>query len=144
MDCGGNEKRMKVITIALTLFFLNLAMVMVSTLDIYNFNIAAEDQWRAEVESAQEGAFDPNIAVDVSVSFGFGDFVTGFQKFRDVLWRVVNVGETIKLFFGIGNCNLAENINLCKIADLFGFAAGIIYILGIAQFIANRGTKGMQ
>ncbi len=124
---------MKVITIALTLFFLNLSMVMVSTLDIYSFNIAAEDQWREEVESAQAQQFDPDVAVDVAVSFGFGDFVTGFKTFVNILWRVVNVGETLKLF-GVDD----------TIAGLFGLAGGIVYILGITQFIANRGTKGMQ
>ncbi len=133
MDCGGNEKRMKVITIALTLFFLNLAMVMVSTLDIYNFNIAAEDMWRAEVESAQTEQYNPDVGVDAAVSFGFGDFVTGFRTFVNILWRVVNVGETLKLF-GVDSV----------IAGLFGLAGGIVYILGITQFIANRGTKGMQ
>ena len=124
---------MKVITIALTLFFLNISMVMVSTLDIYNFNIAAEDKWREEVESAQAQQFDPDVAVDVAISFGFGDFVTGFKTFVNILWRVVNVGETLKLF-GVDSA----------IAGLFGLAGGIVYILGITQFIANRGTKGMQ
>lgn len=133
MDCGGNEKRMKVITIALTLFFLNLAMVMVDTLNIYSFNIAAEDLWRAEVESAQTQQFDPDVAVDVAVSFGFGDFVTGFKTFVNILWRVVNVGTTLKMF-GVDSI----------MANLFGLAGGIVYILGITQFIANRGTKGMQ
>ncbi len=133
---------MKVITIALTLFFLNLSMVMVSTLGIYNFNIAAEDQWRAEIESAQTQQFDPDVGVDAAVSFGFGDFVTGFKTFVNIIWRVVNVGVTIKLFFGL-NCN-TNFTSLCTIADLFGFAGGIVYILGITQFISNRSTKSMQ
>ena len=124
---------MKVITIALTLFFLNLAMVMVSTLDIYSFNIAADDQWRTEVESAQAEQYNPDVGVDAAVSFGFGDFVTGFRTFVNILWRVVNIGETLKLF-GVDSA----------IANLFGLAGGIVYILGITQFISNRGTKGMQ
>ena len=124
---------MKVITIALTLFFLNLSMVIVSTLDIYSFNIAAEDKWREEVEVAQEGTFDPEVGVDAAVSFGFGDFVTGFQKFRDILFRVTFMGETLKLF-GVDSA----------IANTFSFAGVITYILGISQFIANRSTKGMQ
>ncbi len=124
---------MKVITIALTLFFLNLSMVMVSTLGIYNFDIAAEDLWRAEVESAQTEQYNPDVGVDAAVSFGFGDFVTGFRTFVNILWRVVNVGETLKMF-GVD----------AAIAGLFGLAGGIVYILGITQFISNRGTKGMQ
>ncbi len=124
---------MKVITIALTLFFLNLSMVMVSTLGIYNFDIAAEDLWRAEVESAQTEQYNPDVGVDAAVSFGFGDFVTGFRTFVNILWRVVNVGETLKMF-GVD----------AAIAGLFGLAGGIVYILGITQFISNRGTKSMQ
>ena len=124
---------MKVITIALTLFFLNLSMVMVSTLGIYNFNLAAEDLWRAEVEAAQTEQYNPDVGVDAAVSFGFGDFVTGFRTFVNILWRVVNIGVTLELF-GVDE----------TIAGLFGLAGGIVYILGITQFIANRGTKGMQ
>ncbi len=124
---------MKVITIALTLFFLNLSMVMVDTLNIYNFNIAAEDQWRAEVEAAETEQYNPDVGVDAAVSFGFGDFVTGFRTFVNILWRVVNIGVTLELF-GVDS----------GIAGLFGLAGGIVYILGITQFIANRGTKGMQ
>ena len=124
---------MKVITIALTLFFLNLSMVMISTLGIYNFNIAADDLWRAEVESAQTQQFDPDVGVDAAVSFGFGDFVTGFKTFVNIIWRVVNLGTTLRLF-GIHP----------EIATLFGLAGGIVYILGITQFISNRSTKSMQ
>ena len=124
---------MRVIIIALMLFFLNLSVVMLDTLDIFNYNIAAEDQWRTEVDAAKTDKFDPDVAVDVAVSFGFGDFVSGFKTFVAMIWRITLVGETLKLF-GINS----------TIANTFSLAGAIIYFLGISQFIANRGTKGMQ
>ncbi|KKK79992.1 hypothetical protein LCGC14_2827960, partial [marine sediment metagenome] len=44
---------MRIITIALILFFLNLSIVMFDTLGIYNVNIAAEDKWRENVEATK-------------------------------------------------------------------------------------------
>ena len=124
---------MRVIVIALMLFFLNLSVVMLDTLGIYNYNIAAEDQWRTEVDAAKAERFDPDVGVDAAVSFGFGDFVSGFKTFVAMIWRVINIGETL-ILFGVDS----------TIANTFGLAGAVLYFLGIAQFIANRGTKGMQ
>ena len=129
---------MRVVIIALTLFFLNLSVVMVSTLDIYSFNIAVEDKWRAEVDAAKTNKFDPDQALQLP----FGDFFTGARTFIAMIWRVTLIGETLKLFFGL-NCN-SNFVSLCAIADTFSFAGMIIYFLGIAQFIAKTPTKGMQ
>ena len=120
---------MRVIIIALMLFFLNLSVVMLDTLDIFNYNIAAEDQWRTEVDAAKTDKFDPDQALQLP----FGDFFTGARTFISMIWRVVNIGETLKLF-GVDSV----------IANLFGLAGGIIYFLGLAQFIAKTPTKGMQ
>ena len=117
---------MRVVIIALMLFFLNLSMVMVETLGIYDVNIAAEDKWRTEVDAAKTNKFDPDVAVDVAVSFGFGDFVSGFKTFVAMLWRITLVGETLKMF-GINS----------TLADLFSLAGAIIYFLGVSEFIAN-------
>lgn len=132
MDRGGNEKRMRVIVIALMLFFLNLSVVIVDELSLYNFSIAAEDKWREEVVLAQDQEFNPDVSVDVATSFGFGDFITGFKNFAALMGRVVFVGSTLKLF-GLDT----------TIANFFGMAVIMIYILGVAQFISNRSTKGM-
>ncbi len=106
---------------------------MVDTLGIYDYNIATSDKWREEVEAAEASKFDPDISADVSAAFGFGDFVSGFKVFVNMIFRITFMGETLKLF-GIDN----------TIANMFSFAGSIVYILGISQFISNRATKGMQ
>ncbi len=129
MDGGGNEKRMRVIIIAVLLFFLNLSIVMLDILGIFNVNIAAEDQWRKEVDEAKSESFDP----DQAITLPFGDFFSGARTFIAMIWRVTLVGETLKLF-GIDDA----------IANTFSLAGAIIYFLGLSQFIAKSNTKGMQ
>ena len=124
---------MRVFVLAMMLFLFNLSVVMVDTLGIYDEGIPVTDKWQNEVDAAKEGRFDPDISADVSASFGFGDFISGFKIFVSAIFRVTFMGETLKLF-GIDN----------TIANLFSAAGGIIYILGVAQFISNRGMKGMN
>ena len=118
--------------IALMLFFLNLSFVIVDELGIFNYNIATSDKWREAVEIAESSRFDPDVSADVSAAFGFGDFFSGFSVFRDMIFRVVFMGDTLRLF-GIDD----------TIASMFSFAGSIIYIIGVAQFISNRSLKGM-
>ena len=130
---------MKVIVIALMIFFLNLSVVMVDSLGLYNYNQVTGGQWETTIKTATSEeieAYNPDIAADVQTSFGFGDFISGFRSLRDIIFRVVNVGATIKRFDSKDEWG--------QIPNLFGLAAGFIYILGLAQFISNRGTKGMQ
>jgi len=131
---------MKLFVLAVLLFLLNLSVVMVDTLGIYNTNIATDSSWRDDVEGIAEQEFDPDISADVSTSFGFGDFVSGFKNFVDTLFRIVNLGSTLKTFGLIDSPNCA---GCSAISNLFGLAGIIIYALGLAQFISNRSTKGM-
>ena len=126
---------MKIIVIALMVFFLNLSISMVDILDLYNDVPATDNQLQKSIDKTLDTAeFNPDIAADVSTSFGFGDFTSGFLRFRDMMFRVVNVSATLHNMFGLDE----------GVAKLFGGAIGILYIIGIAQFIANRSTKGMQ
>ena len=77
--------KMKLVIIASILFMLNISIVIVDELDIYNFTPAQSDNWRNDLELAQEETFDPDIAVDVATSFGFGDFISGFK----ITWLTV-------------------------------------------------------
>ena len=127
---------MRLFVLAMTLFLLNVSIIMVDTLGIYNVNIANQgtsSEWFDEVQNAKSKQFDPDISADVSTSFGFGDFISGFKNFVDLVFRIVFIGTTLELF-GIDS----------TIATLFGFVGAIIYFLGLAQFISNRSTKGMQ
>ncbi len=131
---------MRLFVLAMVLFLLNLSVVMVDELGLYSTNIATDEQWRDDVRGISDQQFDPDIAADVSTSFGFGDFVTGFKNFVDVVFRIVNLGSTLKTF---GLVDSADCVNCSSISDLFGLAGIIIYALGLAQFISNRSTKGM-
>ena len=63
---------------------------------------------------------------------GFGDFVTGFKLFVDIFFRATLLGEQL-ILFGLDS----------TLASLVSLAGVIIYLLAIAQFISNRGTRGM-
>ncbi|HDY89803.1 MAG TPA: hypothetical protein ENH82_17015 [bacterium] len=127
---------MKIIVIAMMMFFLNLSVAMVDVLGIYDYNTVTSNQWNTDIDSAKSEQYDPDIAADVQTSFGFGDFVSGFRFFRDIIFRAVNVSATIRLF--------DTNNEWGSIPTFFGFAVTFLYILGLAQFISNRSTKGMQ
>ena len=127
---------MRLFVLAMTLFLLNISIVMVDTLGIYNINIANQgtsSEWFDEVQNAQGKKFDPDLSADVSTSFGFGDFISGFKNFIDLVFRIVFIGTTLELF-GVDS----------TIATLFGFVGVIVYLLGLSQFVSNRSTKGMQ
>lgn len=123
---------MRLFVLALVLFMLNLSIVTVDVLGIYNFGIATSDQWINEVQAAKNDKYDPDLSADVSTSFGFGDFIFGFKLGINMLFRVIFVGQTLELF-GLNPL----------LANLFSLAATIIYILGLAQLISNRAVKGM-
>ncbi len=124
---------MRLFVLAMVLFLLNLSVVLVDTLGLFNVNYVTQASWRDDVQDIEAKKFDPDISADVSTSFGFGDFVSGFKNFIDMVFRIVNLGETVKLF-GVDD----------EIANTFGLAGIIIYALGLSQFISNRSTKGMQ
>ena len=124
---------MKLVILASMLFLLNISIVIVDTLGIYHFKPAESDNWRQDIEDVQAQKFDPDVAVDVATSFGFGDFISGFKNFVTALWRATLMGNQLKIF-GLDN----------SLALLFNTLGIFIYILGIFQFISNRGLKGMQ
>ena len=124
---------MKLVILAFTLFLLNISIVIVDQLGIYHYKPGESDNWRQDVEEASDDEFNPDVAVDVATSFGFGDFISGFTKFVDLLWRMTLLGNQLKIF-GLD----------AGLATLFNFIGIFIYILGVFQFISNRGLKGMQ
>ncbi len=124
---------MRLYVLAMIMFLLNLSVVMVDTLGIYNFNIATDSQWRNDISDVKTKSLDPATSADVSTSFGFGDFISGFNIFIGAVYRIVNIGTTL-ILFGVNS----------TIANIFGAAGGIVYLLGLAQFVSNRGLRGMQ
>ncbi len=127
---------MKIMILALFLFFLNLSVAMVDILGLYTVNVAYTEQWNEELEVELGDEYNTGAAADVATSFGFGDFINGFQSFAKMLFRAVNVSATIRLFY--------DEASFIPISRLFGLGVGMLYIIGLAQFISNRSTKGMQ
>lgn len=125
---------MKILTIAMMVFLIQLSVVIVDVLDIYKFNIATQTSWVDEVESVENQQYlRSDVTTDVSTSFGFGDFIVGLRLFIDFIWRVLNISATFQLF------GLDPVLSRFISAPVF-----ILYGLGLAQFIGNRGTKGME
>ncbi len=128
---------MKLVILASMLFLLNISIVIVDELNIYHFKPGESDNWRQDIEDIQTQKFDPDVAVDVATSFGFGDFISGFKNFVTALWRITLLGNNLKMF-GL------DPDGETSIVFLFNTLGIFIYILGIFQFISNRGLKGMQ
>ena len=125
---------MRVIIIAFLVFFLNLSVQIVDVLDIYAFNIPTQTAWSDEVTNIEDRQYlRSDVTADVSTSFGFGDFIVGLNIFIDFIFRVLFVSATLKLFG-----------TPTAIANLVSIPVFLLYGLGLAQFIANRGTKSMQ
>ena len=123
---------MKLILLASLLFLLNISIAIVDVLGVYHFKPGESDNWRQDIEDVQTQKFDPDVAVDVAAAFGFGDFITGFKNFVTLLWRATLLGNNLKIF------GLEQSL-----ATLFNTIGIFIYILGVFQFISNRGLKGM-
>ncbi|MCH8003895.1 MAG: hypothetical protein IH934_04675 [Nanoarchaeota archaeon] len=125
---------MRVIIIAMLVFFLNLSVQIVDVLNIYQFNIPTQGGWNDEVSNIENRQYlRSDVTADVSTSFGFGDFIVGMNIFIDFIYRVLFISATLKLFG-----------TPATIANLVSLPVFLLYGLGLAQFIANRGTKGMQ
>jgi len=125
---------MKILFIAMMVFFLQLSVAIVDVTGLYSYNIATQDDWKEDVEKIEsEQYLRSDVTKDVSTSFGFGDFIVGLKSFIDVIARVLKVHVTLEAF-GVPK-------------DLSGLLSAPVYFLyglGIAQFIANRGTRGMR
>lgn len=113
---------------------LQLSVVVVDTLALYDLGIATQSDWVDEAQSVEQRQYlRSDVATDVSTSFGFGDFIVGLKNFIDFVWRVLNVAATLEMF------GLDPTLARLVSAPVF-----LLYGIGLAQFIAGRGTKGMR
>ena len=125
---------MRIIIIAMLLFFLNLSVQVIDILDIFQYNIATQSDWNVEVKDIENRQYlRSDVTADVSTSFGFGDFIVGLNLFIDFIFRVLFISATLQLF-GLDPV----------IANLVSLPVFFLYGLGLIQLIGNRATKGMQ
>ena len=82
----------------------------------------------------QDQYFQSQAVQDTSISFGFGDFVKGLWDFvKTVAFGVAAVPYTFK------QLGIPETL-----ANFLSFPVYLSYLIALAQFISNRGTKGMH
>ena len=125
---------MRIIILAMILFFLNLSIQVIDVLDIFQHNIATQTDWNVEAIDIEGRKYlRSDVTADVSTSFGFGDFIVGLNIFIDFLFRTLFISATLQLF---GVPPLLANLISAPVFFLYG--------LGLIQLIGNRGTKGMQ
>ena len=125
---------MRILFIAILVFFLQVSIGLVDVLGIYDYNIATQNNWLEETISIENQAYlRSDVTADVSTTFGFGDFIVGMNILIKTVKRVLWLPDTLKLF-GLD----------AVLAVLFSGGVFLLYGLGLAQFISNRGTKGMR
>lgn len=134
---------MKYLTIVTFLLLIHISAAIINAAEYtsgYNFQPNEADFIEIKDQTAQ--SYLQNAAIeDTSVSFGFGDFFRGIFMFvNTVWWGIVSVKGTIaNIMCGGIDCNDARD----DIARYISYIIYFIYVLGLAQFISNRASKGM-
>ena len=116
------------------IFLISLSASIINAAEIYTgYSVQPDSGYYGKIEEETQSQYFQNSATQTTDSFGFGDFTRAFKVFSEFAKSIVIVPYMLKQF-GMPN----------DIAIYLGFAVYFIYIAGIAQFIGNRGTKGMD
>ena len=125
---------MKMVTIALLLFMIQASASIVNAMGLLQYGITTDDtsfdNAKRQIESQQY--FQSSAQTDTSVSFGFGDFVKGLGMLVDAVVGIIIIPYLMHQF-GMP----------ISYAILFSIPLYLIYVLGYAQFVANRSLKVM-
>jgi len=125
---------MKYVSIALFLFFLQVSMAVINATGILPTNLQPATEWFEAVDDNQWADQDYVQGEIGESEIGLGDFVKGTIKFVEA--------------FGLGIVWFPYTLERFGITSpfiyYFGLPVYILYFLAIAQFISNRGTKGMR
>lgn len=129
---------MKYITIVTVLLLLQVSLATINAIQFtIGYQVQPYEEAFKQVKDdtiVNQEYFQSSATQDTSISFGFGDFVKGLFIFIKILtWGILAIPYTLTKF-GL-DTNLAIYISI---------PVYFMYGLGIAQFIANRSTKGMQ
>ena len=120
------------------MFLLNISVAITNAAGLFEgSSIQPQQGWLDEASAAaiKDEQYFQNVATqEVSTSFGFGDFLRGLWLFVKTFAKGVIAPYYILTKFGM------PVIMAVPIAS----ATYLIYIAAIAQFVANRGMKGMK
>ena len=130
---------MKFIGIVMLIFMLNVALSLTNALGYFTTGAQVQPQqaWMDQVneQAIQDEEYFQNIATqDTSNAFGFGDFLKGLALFISTFAKGTIAPAYILTAFGVPTW----------LAILLSLPIYPIYLLGIAQFISNRGAKSME
>lgn len=128
---------MRYFKIALFFFILNVVISIINSIGIVTTVKQPVDGWTDAVssEALQDQSYSTTSvsASSSSTSFGFGDFIKGFWYFiKAVGYGIFGIPYT----FGIFGLEWPYTV-------FFSLPIYLLYLIGIAQFISNRGMRGM-
>ena len=133
----GERIKMKFLTVVMMVFFINISASLVNTIQIIEgYGIQPDQQWIDSTKTtiSDKDYFQSSAVQETSTNFGFGDFVKGFALFVGTFAFGIVAVPYLMIQFGMD----------ITIATIISVPIYILYGLGIAQFIANRGTKSMD
>lgn len=124
---------MRYVSIALFVFFLHISMALLNASQLTIVTKQTSSDWFDQTEAMLDNTYD-YTEVSSTYDFGFGDFIKGMWYFVQTFgFGIIWVPRTLQMF-GI----------ISPFSYYFSLPVYIIYVLGIAQFISNRNTKGMR
>jgi hypothetical protein len=128
---------MKFLTVVMFIFMVNVAASAINSLEItVGYRIQPQQDWiDATKTNIEDDEYFQSAAVqDTSSNFGFGDFVKGFAIFITTFAKGVVAPAYLFARFGLDT----------QMAVILSAPIYLLYGLGIAQFVANRGAKSME
>lgn len=122
--------------IAMLIFLLNVSVLFVNELDIFYVTHQAQQDWFDDVnqpELSNEEYIQTSVS-STTTDFGFGDFVKGLWYFIKSLGLAIIGVPYVLVIFGLQP----------PYTYIFSLPVYLIYVVALAQFISNRGLKGMS
>ena len=124
---------MRFVSIALFVFFLHISMALLNASQLTTVTKQTSNDRFDQTDAMLDNSYE-DTQISSTYDFGFGDFIKGMWYFVQTFgFGIVWVPKTLEMF-GI----------ISPISYYFSLPVYIIYVLGIAQFISNRNTKGMR
>ena len=129
---------MKFLTIVYMILILQVSASVINGAAIFSsYTVTPFEEGYTNIQKeqiSQEAYFQSQAVQDTSISFGFGDFVKGLWDFvKAVSFALV----AVPFFY--------QQLGMsASMAGILSFPVYLSYVVALAQFISNRGTKGMQ
>jgi len=126
---------MRYLSVVVFIFCIHVSLAGLNAYGIYSTEVTPQQSWFNDVNADQlADAEYVQSQVENNVDFGFGDFIKGiFYFIAAVGWGVFAIPYTLSAF-GVPP----------PFTYYFSLPVYFMYFIAIAQFLSNRGTKGMD